>query len=98
MKLYNGRFFHNNVFMLLWRAIALTFHPTILWCGSAGLLLSWSVGVSFIIDAFMTLPAYNFSATGVANMYIGPWIATVLALIAGDIVFNPFTRFVTRHN
>ena len=98
MKLYNGRFSHNSVFMLLWRAIALTFHPTILWCGTAGLLLSWPVGVSFTIDAFMTLPPYNFSATGVANMYIGPWIATVLALFAGDLVFNPLTRLVTRRN
>ena len=98
LKLYNGRFSHNNVFLLFYRALALTFHPTIFWCGSAGLLMAWPVGVSFTIDSFMTIPPYNFSATGVANMYIGPWVASIIALVAGDLFFNPLTRWLTRRN
>jgi len=98
LNLYQGRFSRNNVVTLLYRTIALTFHPTIFWCGSAGLLMGWPVGVSFTIDAFMTLPPYNFGATGVANFYIGPWFAANLALLVGDVFFNPLTRWVTRRN
>jgi Major Facilitator Superfamily len=86
LKLYNGRFSHNNPIMLIYRALALTFHPTVFWCGSAGLLMAWPVGVSFTIDAFMTLPPYNFSATGVANMVIQSWRFLIVVHWALDCI------------
>ena len=46
----------------------------------------------------MTIPPYDFGATGLANVYIGPWVTSVVALLAGDLVFNPLTRWMTCHN
>jgi hypothetical protein len=54
LKLYNGRFSQNNIFVLLYRSLILTFHPTILWAATAGLLTAWPVGCSFTIAAFMS--------------------------------------------
>src|SRR5579862_1102331 len=55
LNLYSGRMSHNNIFLLFYRSVVLTFHPTVLYATFFTILYSWDAGVSFTIDAFMTL-------------------------------------------
>jgi MFS family permease len=98
LKPYNGRFSQNNIFVLLYRSFILTFHPTIFWAATAGLLTAWPVGCSFTIAAFMTQPPYNMSPDAIANMYIAPWLGGLIALIVADPLFNWLTKYLTRRN
>lgn len=98
LKLFNGRYSHNSFFLLLYRALILTIHPTVLWTGTAGLLLSWPVGVSYTIAAFMSLPPYNFSPQAMANMYIAGWLGTIIALVFGSLIFGWLAKVMTRKN
>jgi MFS family permease len=88
LKLYNGRFSQNNVFVLLYRSFILTFHPTVLWAATAGLLTAWPMGCSFTVAAFMTQPPYNFSSNAISNLYLAPWLGGVIALAVADPIFN----------
>jgi hypothetical protein len=98
LRLFNGRMSTNNFFQLLYRSIVLTAHTTILWAATAGLLLSWPVGCSFTIDAFMTLPPYNFSSQAVGDMYLAPWLGIIVGLSISDPVFNSLTKSLTKRN
>jgi uncharacterized membrane protein (DUF106 family) len=98
LKVYNGRFSHDNFFTLLYRVLILTFHPTIFWVATSGLVLSWPVGISYTAAAFLTLPPYNFGFTGVANMYIGAWIGMVLGLLIGAPTFQWLAKYLARKN
>lgn len=88
----------NNIFILIYRAVILTFHPTIFWSGTVTFLLGWTAGCSFTIDAFMTLPPYNFSPAQVGNMFLGPWIGLVIALLAGEPIFRYLAIWLTKRN
>lgn len=98
LKLYNGRFSQNNIFVLLYRSFVLTFHPTIFWAATAGLLTAWPVGCSFTIAAFMTAPPYNMSSDAIGNMYIAPWLGGLIALIVADPIFNGLSNWLTKKN
>src|SRR5579859_4306056 len=98
LNLYSGRYSQNNFLLLLYRSVILTFHPTILWVSTSGLMLSWPVGISFTAAAFLTLPPYNFSAQGVANMYLGGWIGMVIALLAGGAIFGVLVKRLAHKN
>jgi MFS family permease len=98
LRLYTGRYSHNNFFHLLYRSIILTFHPTVLWVATSGLILSWPVGISYTAAAFLTLPPYNFGPQGVANLYLASWIGMVIALFAGSIIFGWLARWCARKN
>lgn len=98
LYLYNGRFSQNNIFALLYRSFILTFHPTIFWAATAGLLTAWPVGCSFTIAAFMTLPPYNMGPQAIANMYIAPWLGGLIALIVADPFFQWLSQWLTKKN
>jgi MFS family permease len=98
LKLYNGRMSHNNFFVLFYRVLVLNFHPTIFYAACLTNLYSWDVGVSFTIDAFMTLPPYNFSTAAVGNMFIAPWLGVILAVILGEPMLNMGIKYLTRRN
>jgi MFS family permease len=98
LNLYSGRMSHNNVFLLLYRSIILSFHPTIFYATCLTLLYSWDVGVSFTIDAFMTLPPYNFTTQAVGRMFLAPWIGVILAVVFGEPFLGWLTTFLTRRN
>ena len=98
LNLYSGRYSQNNFFLLLYRSIILTFQPTIFWVSTSGLMLSWPVGISFTAAAFLTLPPYNFSPQGVANMYLGGWIGMVIALLAGGTIFAIVVKRLAHKN
>jgi len=98
LKLFSGRYSSNNFFLLLYRSIILTFHPTILWVSTSGLFLSWPVGISYTAAAFLTLPPYNFSAQGVADMYLAAWLGMIVAVVVGSIVFGWVTRSLAHRN
>lgn len=98
LNFYSGRYSQNNFFLLLYRSIILTFHPTVFWVSTSGLMLSWPVGISYTAAAFLTLPPYNFSAQGVANMYLGGWIGMVLALLAGGSIFAVVVKRLAHKN
>lgn len=82
LRIYHGRFSHQNPLTLLWRGLALTFHPTIFWCALVGLNVAWSVGLAYTINMALAAPPYHFSSVGTANMYVAAW----LGLIAGMAV------------
>lgn len=98
LNLYQGRFSQNNLLHLLYRSFILTFHPTIFWAGTVTFLLAWSVGCSFTIAAFMIVPPYNFSTGAVGNMYLGPWIGLVIALLVGEPIFRWVAMKLTKLN
>jgi len=98
LKLFSGRYSSNNFFLLLYRSIILTFHPTILWVSTSGLFLSWPVGISYTAAAFLTLPPYNFSPQGVADMYLAAWLGMIVAVVVGSIVFGWVVRTLAHRN
>jgi MFS family permease len=98
LSLFSGRYSQNNFFVLLYRSLILTFHPAVLWVCTSGLLLSWPVGISYTAAAFLTLPPYNFSPGGVADMYLAAWIGMVLALFIGTPIFIWVTRRAAHSN
>lgn len=59
---------------------SLTFHPTIFWAGLAGLPLSWIVGISFTISPILGAKPYNMSADSIGNIYLAPWIGSVIVI------------------
>jgi hypothetical protein len=98
LSLFSGRYSQNSFFSLFYRAIILTFHPTVLWVATSGLILSWPVGISYTAAAFLTLPPYNFGPQGVANMYLGGWLGMVVALFAGAFIFGWLQRRLSHRN
>jgi hypothetical protein len=98
LKIYNGRFSHNNPFLLFYRSLILTFHPSIMYATCFTVLYSWDAGVSFTIDAFMTLPPYNFTTGAVANMFLAPWLGVLLAAILGEPLLDWMTVGLAKRN
>ncbi|PNS16810.1 hypothetical protein CAC42_4774 [Sphaceloma murrayae] len=94
---WSGVLSKHNVLTLLWRTVALTFHPTILWCAIAGLSLSWPVGISFTMAPTLQAPPYLFSVTGVGNMFIAPWIGSTFALVFGGTL-DRFVLVLSKRN
>lgn len=95
LSLYNGRFSSINLLVLFGRCVAITFHPTVLWCALEGLGLSWSVGVSYTISQILDAPPYNFSAIGVGNMFIAAWLGLltgVLISATSDMLCQVLTK------
>ncbi|KAK6373276.1 hypothetical protein LTS17_008295 [Exophiala oligosperma] len=97
LSIYHGRFSHQNPFTLLWRGIALTFHPTIFWCALVGLNVAWSVGLAYTIDMTLSVPPYNFTSAGTANMYVAAWLglAAGMAISASS---DSMCKYLARHN
>lgn len=98
LSFYSGRKSQNNIFLLFYRSVALIFHPTVMYATCFTLLYSWDAGVSFTIDAFMTLPPYNFSTAGVSNVFLAPWLGTIIAALVGEPALRYMTIWLTKRN
>lgn len=98
LNFYSGRKSQNNIFLLFYRSVALIFHPTVMYATCFTLLYSWDAGVSFTIDAFMTLPPYNFSTAGVSNVFLAPWLGTIIAALVGEPALRLLTVWLTKKN
>lgn len=97
LKLFNGWHSQERIWTLAYRAVVLTFHPTIFWGAAVSLALSWTAGLAWTIALSMTAPPWNFSPNGVSNMFIAGWIGTLLSSIVGATL-DPIIEWMSKKN
>ncbi|KAJ9612753.1 hypothetical protein H2204_014922 [Knufia peltigerae] len=95
---WQGVIGHENILKSTIRTFALSLHPTILWASIAALPMAWSVGISFTLALELSPPPYNFSPTGLANLYIAAWIGITIAVCIGIATIDPISKFMARRN
>lgn len=81
LKPFDGNLSKDNVFAIFLRTLALTFHPTVFFVAICGIIMASVAGPTYTIAQILVPPPYNFTAEGIANLY--------LASIVGGLVNTP---------
>ncbi|KAK4937423.1 hypothetical protein LTR10_021960 [Elasticomyces elasticus] len=95
---WQGVIGHENILKSAIRTFTLALHPTIFWASIAALPMAWSVGISFTLALELAPPPYNFSPTGLANLYIAAWLGISTAVCVGLATIDPISKLMARRN
>ncbi|KAI1611926.1 major facilitator superfamily domain-containing protein [Exophiala viscosa] len=95
---WQGVLGQENILKSTIRTFTLALHPTIFWASIAALPMSWAVGISFTLALELSPPPYNFTPTGLANLYIAAWLGITFAVFIGLATIDPISKLMARRN